>query len=249
MGVILQSLSIFLCVGGASLLPLGLRDKIPARYRQKDTLQSARYVINTFAIITALVLGLMIDSTKNTFNTTTSNVYMLATDLYFLDRSLQHYGVEADQARQHLVSDLQQTLKRPKSIENSLILDTAVSEALLNSVDSSLNDIKATDAEHIAQLQETKAQYQKIVELQQELAEESAGVIPNPLIEMLAAWLILLFASIGYQAPRNLFVAGNLILASFLISGALYLIIDMNAPFSGLIQVSTAPLERVIAEI
>jgi len=34
-----------------------------------------------------------------------------------------------------------------------------------------------------------------------------------------------------------------------LIAGAMYLILDMDVPFDGLIQVSPAPLERAVAEL
>jgi hypothetical protein len=44
-------------------------------------------------------------------------------------------------------------------------------------------------------------------------------------------------------------VLTRFVLASALISGALYLIVDMDAPFGGPIQVSSAPLQRVMAEI
>jgi hypothetical protein len=66
---------------------------------------------------------------------------------------------------------------------------------------------------------------------------------------MVVAWLVLIFGSFGYRAPRNAVVLTSFVLASALISGALYLIVDMDAPFGGPIQVSSAPLQRAMAEI
>jgi hypothetical protein len=63
------------------------------------------------------------------------------------------------------------------------------------------------------------------------------------------AWLMMIFASYGYKAPRNIIVAGSFVLAAFLLSGAIYLIMDLEQPFSGLIRVSYAPLERALEEI
>jgi hypothetical protein len=40
-----------------------------------------------------------------------------------------------------------------------------------------------------------------------------------------------------------------LVVAAALVSGAIYLILDMDAPFSGPIQVSSAPLQRVIDDM
>jgi hypothetical protein len=66
---------------------------------------------------------------------------------------------------------------------------------------------------------------------------------------MLVAWLMLIFASFGFRAPRNAVVIGSFLVASALMAAAVYLIIDMDAPFGGPIQVSGAPLERAVAEM
>ena len=61
---------------------------------------------------------------------------------------------------------------------------------------------------------------------------------------MLVAWLVLIFASFGYRAPRNAVVVSTFAVAAVLIAGAIYLIIDMDVPFTGPIQISPAPLLR-----
>ena len=66
---------------------------------------------------------------------------------------------------------------------------------------------------------------------------------------MLVAWLMLIFASFGFRAPRNVVVVASFLVASALMAAAVYLIIDMDSPFGGPIQVSAAPLERAVAEM
>jgi hypothetical protein len=89
----------------------------------------------------------------------------------------------------------------------------------------------------------------KAVELRWALVEQAEGSLPTPLLLMVVGWLVLIFGSFGYRAPQNAVVLTSFVLASALISGALYLIVDMDAPFGGPIQVSSAPLQRVIAEM
>ena len=69
------------------------------------------------------------------------------------------------------------------------------------------------------------------------------------LIAMIAAQLMLIFASFGYRAPRNAMVVTSFVVSAGLIAGTIYLALDMDIPFRGPIQVSTAPLQRVIAEM
>ena len=54
----------------------------------------------------------------------------------------------------------------------------------------------------------------------------------------ICALLVLIFANFGYGAVRNSVVVVSLVLAA-LLSGTLYLILDLDAPL--------APLERVLA--
>lgn len=64
---------------------------------------------------------------------------------------------------------------------------------------------------------------------------------------MLAAWLTLIFASFGYRAPRNPMVIGMFIISSLLIAASVYLVLDMDVPFHGPIQISDEPLRRALA--
>jgi len=63
------------------------------------------------------------------------------------------------------------------------------------------------------------------------------------------AWLVVIFASLGYRAPPNAVVAGSIILAAALIAATMYLIVDMDVPFGGPTSVSPEPIDRVIAAL
>lgn len=81
------------------------------------------------------------------------------------------------------------------------------------------------------------------------MLEQSEGAIPAPLLAMVVTWLVLIFGSFGFRAPRNAVVVTSFLVAAALMSGTLYLILDLDAPFSGPIAISHAPLQRVLAEM
>jgi hypothetical protein len=60
---------------------------------------------------------------------------------------------------------------------------------------------------------------------------------------------MLVFASFGYNAPRNALVIITFVLCAASIGGALFLVIQMNRPFEGLIKVSPAPLQNTLAHV
>ena len=197
--------------------------------------------------MTSLVLGLMLNSAKTTFEQVHQNVHAFATQVILFDRTLLLYGPEAKDTRDSLLVYLKHAVSdghvsKPNEGDR-------VSEELLNEVGKSLRSMTPKDAEHIARWQDSLSQFHKIVERRWTIVEQSEGTIPAPMIVMLVAWLMLIFASFGYRAPRNAVVVASFVGSAALIAAAIYLIIDMDAPFSGPIQVSAKPLQRVVVEI
>lgn len=246
---ILTAFLIFLCLVAASLGSLALYERMPSHHRHDDTNAVVRLVANIFVVMTSLVLSLMINSAKNTFETIDHNVHSMSTELILLDRNLREYGPETDEARQRLLGYVRHALFATAPVSDPLVKGDPTSEDLLNHVGESLRALKPADTDRGDILAEARERYQRVVQFRWVLVEESEGTIPAPLIVMLVAWLVMIFASFGYRAPRNMVVISSFVLSAFLIACALYLILDMDVPFSGPIQVSDAPLRRVLAEM
>jgi hypothetical protein len=199
--------------------------------------------------MTSLVLGLMINSAKNRFDGINRDVHTLATDLILLDRLLSLYGSDANDTRRHLMMYVERASDGTWTTGDPLLASDRTSEQLLTDVGESIRALKPTDGARLSIWNDARDQYRKAVELRWALVEQAEGSIPTPLLLMVVGWLVLIFGSFGYRAPQNAVVQTSFVLASALISGALYLIVDMDAPFGGPIQVSSAPLQRVMAEI
>lgn len=98
-------------------------------------------------------------------------------------------------------------------------------------------------------LVDIRQQYHSLIEQRWKIVEQSEGAIPGPLIGMLVAWMTLIYASFGYRAPRRPMVVGMFTVSALLIAASVYLVLDMNIPFHGPIQISDAPLRRALAEM
>jgi hypothetical protein len=247
MSEILFALLIFLCLVTASLGCLLNYARLPLRQRQEDTHAVVKLAANVFVVMTSLVLGLMINSAKNTFEAIDHNVHTFATTLILLDKSLREYGPEAAETREQLYSYGRRAVVGTWPSKGKPLIDDPTAEKLLNKAETSLNAIKPVDADRLLVWNEARGRMQSIVELRWLLAEDSEGNIPSPLIIMVVTWLILIFASFGYRAPRNHIVIITLVVASALISTSMYLIMDMDVPFSGPMQVSSSPMHRALA--
>jgi len=66
---------------------------------------------------------------------------------------------------------------------------------------------------------------------------------------VLVFWLTALFIGFGLFAPRNGTVVASLLVSSLSVSGAIFLILEMYAPYAGLIQLSSAPLRAALSQL
>ena len=70
--------------------------------------------------------------------------------------------------------------------------------------------------------------------------------MPTALLIVLGAWLTLIFSTFGLFAPRNPVVTGALLVCSLSAAGAVFLIMELNSPFTGLITLSSAPMHEAL---
>jgi hypothetical protein len=70
-----------------------------------------------------------------------------------------------------------------------------------------------------------------------------------PLLVVLVLWLSVIFISFGLFAPFNLTVVASLFVSALSVSGAIFLILEMYTPYTGVIQISTAPLRAALAHL
>ena len=81
------------------------------------------------------------------------------------------------------------------------------------------------------------------------LSQPEDAVIPFPFLVVLVFWLSALFTSFSLFSPRNATVLVALFICSLSVACAIFLIVDMDQPFDGLIQVSRAPLSDALSKL
>ena len=183
-------------------------------------------------------------------NSVDHNVHSFATELILLDRSLRLYGPEAAGVRSLLANYVERAIEGTWPEKGSQpIVDDLRAERLLDDVGTALSAVAATDAEHAQVKAAAQQRLQKVIELRWALIEHWDGTVPTQLFVMLVAWLMVIFASFGYRAPLNATVVATMLTAALLVSGALYLILDIDLPFDGGIQVSPEPLRTALDHI
>jgi hypothetical protein len=238
---LLVALAALLCLLISAFGSLLWHKRLPFNHLEDDTITVVRLVTNIFVVMTSLALGLMLNSAKNTLETNNRNIHTLATDLILLDRTIREMGPVGDDAHQHLVEYVETALK-----DSNILEEDPKAGAFLDAAGASLRAIHASDDVKTALSNDARELYRQVVQQRWVLVDASSRTIPTPLMVMLIAWLSVIFAGFGYRAPSNPIVAGSFFIAALFISGALYLIFDMDTPATGLIKVSNGPFERAL---
>jgi hypothetical protein len=81
------------------------------------------------------------------------------------------------------------------------------------------------------------------------LFEQLGSSIPLPFLVVLVFWLSIIFASFGLFAPRNATVIAAFFVCALSVSGAIFLILELDQSFGGLLQVSGAPLRTAFEQL
>src|SRR5947208_13353854 len=90
---------VFACLFAAGLLGVRVRAMLPENHLTPDKKDAGKVGMGLVATMAALVLGLLVDSTKGAYDTQKGEVTQMAAKIVFLDRVLANYGSESAESR------------------------------------------------------------------------------------------------------------------------------------------------------
>jgi hypothetical protein len=225
-----------------------LRRSLPQHHLNDHSKDVVRLGSALIATLSALVLGLLITSAKNSYDVQRNEIRQIAAKLVLLDGELERYGPEARTAR-----DLQRQALGPlidriwgeravksssgapyrPGVEGELVYAAIEGLAPQNDVQRNLK-FKAL---------QTMA---SITEARVLLFEQSDAGLPIHLLVVLVFWLTILLASFTLFSTVNPTGGVALAIIALSASGAIYLILELNHPFGGLMQIPSDSLRNAL---
>src|SRR5262244_580740 len=94
-----------------SLFGIWLQRVLPKHYRDKETQDVVKLSAGTIATLTALVLGLLVSSAKNSFDAMSNGMVQSSAKVILLDAALARYGPETKAARAEVQRALAVTIE------------------------------------------------------------------------------------------------------------------------------------------
>ena len=252
MSALTISLIAFACIFGGTLLGMFLRTILPGHHVGDDSKDAVKLGTGMIATMAALVLALLIASAKGNFDTMSSDLRQASARVILLDRVMAHYGPETNEARDLLRRDIASTIKRvwPEDKIGQAVAESTEGRVNIETIQDKLRQLSPrNDAQRWLQ--------SRALEISSEIAEgrwlliEQLGQrsIPMPFFVMLVFWLTIIFASFGLFSPRNATVITVLLICALSAAGSLFLILELDTPYQGLIKVSSAPLRIALTHL
>ncbi len=81
------------------------------------------------------------------------------------------------------------------------------------------------------------------------LIERQGPNVQRVALGVLVSWITIIFASFGLGAPRNGTVVVAFLICALAIGGSVFLILEMDRPLNGVMQVSSWPVENALAHM
>ncbi|MCX7099167.1 MAG: DUF4239 domain-containing protein [Methylococcales bacterium] len=248
MSALLIASIIFAFMLGGMLLGSILRVILPDDHTQADSKDILMTSAGTMATLIALIIGLLVTSAKGTYDDTSSTITQTGADIITLNYYLSSYGPEAEAVRKHLPQAITAAIERiwPNESTHGADLAKMESETEMTAVYHKILELlPKNDSQKYLQTQALHL-IDNMLRSRWMLIEQSQDELPRAFLVVLTFWLTVLFAQFSLLAPRNRTAISALIICAISMSGAIFLILELNQPLEGTIKVSSAPLHKAL---
>ena len=247
----MQSLKLALIVAlttfGASVLAMLLQSVLLAQLltESKGTVGA---MVGLVTLLLALVLGFLVFTAFSVFSTQQSEASSLGPLVIELDVALERFGPEAASGRAGLRAALERSRRRffgdihrgpqPWTFEET--------RATLVGLSGFFDSLKpATDRQHES-LNAARDLVKRFNETQMLMARQLANPFPPYVIFVVVCWASVLFFGNGLVAVVNAVTVIAHLAGSAAIGSAIFLILELSQPYTGLVRLSPEPLDRLV---
>lgn len=241
----------FVCTFGSAWLGTVIRSRLPQSHLAKESQDVVRLGMGLVATMTALLLGLVTASAKGTFDSTDMAVRNSAVNTVMLDRDLARYGPETAPTRELIRRAVVARIESLRPAKGAAPLSLNKNE-IVSPAEEAQNQILALTPANDAQRwikAEALNLSGEIVRARWRVLGSNVSTVPRTFLAVVIFWLTATFASFGLYAPRNSTVLSAFFIASLSVAAAIFLILELDSPFDGLIRVSSSPFQYALTHI
>jgi hypothetical protein len=250
MDSITAGLLVSLCIFAGGIAGLYLHRVVPASHLTRETQEVVRLGIGMISVLSSLVLGLLIATAKGSYDTTDHAVRTYAAELALLNETLRDYGGDAgvprDLLRQYTERLLSDIWPAHGDAPN---LNDEKAGKLMEHVREQIRALRPVDdGQRWLRDQALTINVELLRERWLLIGEQGPNVSPV-VLAILVSWITVIFMSFGLNAPRNATIAIAFLICALTIGASIFLILEMDRPLAGILQISSQPLHEVLGQM
>jgi hypothetical protein len=238
-----MGLVVFVAALGGAMFGMWLRLRLPESHMTDATKDTIKVGVGLVATMTALVLGLVTASAKNSFDEFDSAVRRTAIELLTLDRLLARYGPETGEIRRSLKQAIGAKIEEawPRDRLKARRVDPAESAGAMELMLDRIRRLTPRDDEQKRLQARALDISESLMTTRWLVVSDAASSIPPVFLFIVTAWLAVTFTSFGLFAPHNGTVIAVLTLCALSVASAMFMVLEMDRPLDGLIRVAPDP--------
>jgi hypothetical protein len=252
MNIALISIVIFLLTLAAGYAGLQVQGRLAAEHKSGESRGVVGQVAGLVSLLLALVLGTLIGVSFAYFSTQKTELEGFSAQILRLDQALAQYGPETKPLRDKIKAGIQKGYDTfwggGDADPNALSVEVPLANG--QAISDFLATLKPTTDAQKAALASAN-QYASMVEQSRLLMSLQVASQPVSwvLVAVLVFWTVALFFGIGLYAAPNVLVTAAIAFGAASIAFAIFLILELGEPYTGLFRVSPAALEQTIQYI
>lgn len=249
MNMVFIAAVLFVCLVGAALLGRLVHRCLPQDHLSDSSKDAVKLAMGLVATMTALVLGLLVSSAKGSYDTNRSEVIQMAAKVAFLDRVLALYGPESLEARRELRAGVADAVQRIWATDQARPAQLAPNSQIGDALYLAVQRLSPHDDAQRALKAQVATLLVDLGQLRSLLVAQSIPSISRPMLIILLSWLVVIFFGFSLIAPPNATTTLALVASAFSVAGAIFLILELDHPFGGVIRIPSEPLNNLLTHL
>ena len=246
----------FICTLSCAWLGMAIRSRLPPPHVSKESQDVIRLGMGLVATMTALLLGLVTAAAKGSYDSQDVAVKNAAAGILTLDRLLARYGPEtradarAPAAGHRAIASRRRGRRAaPRRSPLDAALGATPGRPPAEDVEDQILQLTpGNDSQRWFKTEAFKLT-EEVLRTRWRLLGSSTGSVPKVFLAVVIFWLAMTFGSFGLSAPRNGTVMTVFVISSLSVAAAVFLILELDGPFTGLLRISEEPFRFALANL
>jgi len=235
----------------SGLVGLYLQRLLPEHASVEKSRDMIGAVMGLVTLLLALVLGTIVGSAYYFSSTQQAELQSLSSRYLLLDKSFAQFGPETKPARDKMKEGLTQAYKLiwggDKIDPERLTVRSAM--AALKPLEDYINSLDPRTPAQIRDVAAAAANYAAIEQTRLLMSLQLAVPFAEHLLIVVVAWSLFLFCGFGMLSRLNATTLAALAFGAFAVASAVFLILELSAPYTGVFRISPAAIEQTIESI